>query len=362
MKSIPLVPKLACESATVCPINQGPCPGHCVFADVLSSVRLGIVIFDLRREALTFVNGSARALLERHGFAIDHRTLRALLVPAGVDPGALAEPLSPDPLTIDGRILGYTLYAARDHAWVFVRDVTEKLRLESIAESVELMNSLGFVFSAVRHELGNPINSLKAALTVLRRGLDRLGRDAIEAYVDRMLDEVKRVEHLLRGMKSFSMFERVEPSAIALAEFLSDFQRLVTEDADRRAIALRVACPTGLRVRADARALSQALLNLFANATEALDGIEQGEIAIDAAADDAIVRIRIADNGRGLPSDGESVLFKPFYTSKEHGTGLGLVITRKLLAKMEGTVSLERRSPRGVVATILLPVVASAAE
>jgi signal transduction histidine kinase len=56
------------------------------------------------------------------------------------------------------------------------------------------------------------------------------------------------------------------------------------------------------------------------------------------------------------------VLFKPFYTSKEHGTGLGLVITRKLLAKMEGTVSLERRSPRGVVATILLPVVASAAE
>lgn len=356
MNSLALVPSETCASHARCPISQGPCPGHCVFADLLSSVRLGIVLFDLDREALTFVNASARTLLEKHGFPIEYCALRALLVPAGVDPRALAGPIAADPLDLGGRKIGYTLYGAHAHAWVFVRDVTEKLRLESVAESVELMNSLGFVFSAVRHELGNPINSLNAALTVLRRGLDRLGREAIEAYVDRMLAEVKRVDHLLRRMKSFSMFERVDPKPIALGEFLNEFQGLVAPDARRRAIGLRVACEAEVQVSADARALTQALLNLFANAADALAGVDDPEITIDARVDDAIVRIRIADNGCGLPVDGESALFKPFYTSKEHGTGLGLVITRKLVAKMQGTVSLERRGARGAVAMVSLPV------
>lgn len=356
MTSIPMV----CAGSgsrvpTLCPISKESCPGFCIFADIMDSVRLGVVLFNLEQQTLAFVNSPAREMFKDVEQPISYASMLELLVPKGIDIRRFEPPLVPEPLHLNNHLLGYTLYQSRGYAWVFLRDITEKARLESIAEAVELMNSIGFVFSAVRHELGNPINSVKAALSVLRANLERFSREQIADYLDRMLVEVGRVEHLLRSMKSFSMFERTKPEPVDLGAFFGDYLRLIGSEAERRDIRLTIGCPPGTWALCDQRALQQVFLNLFANAADALEGREGSEVRIETGRADGLVRIRFGDNGPGLSEEQKEDLFKPFYTSKENGTGLGLVITRKLLVKMQGTIAMESREGQGTTAVITLP-------
>ena len=96
------------------------------------------------------------------------------------------------------------------------------------------MNSIGYVFSAVRHELGNPINSVKAALSVLRTNLDTFPREVVLEYLDRLGSELGRVEDLLRSLRSFSMYEQLEPTPVQLAPFIESFVALSRSDLERR--------------------------------------------------------------------------------------------------------------------------------
>jgi two-component system sporulation sensor kinase A len=70
---------------------------------------------------------------------------------------------------------------------------------------------------------------------------------------------------------------------------------------------------------------------------------------------DGIVRIEVEDNGCGIPEDKVKDLFKPFYTTKANGTGLGLVIVKKMITRMNGTIAIESRKDIGTVVTISLP-------
>ena len=78
-------------------------------------------------------------------------------------------------------------------------------------------------------------------------------------------------------------------------------------------------------------------------------------IAVSVSRSDGIVRIEVEDNGCGIPEDKVKDLFKPFYTTKASGTGLGLVIVKKMIARMNGTIAIESRRDMGTVVTISLP-------
>ena len=344
-----------CASARECPISHGACPGHCVFADVMESQRLGVVVFDLGRLEILFVNRSARELFERLGTGTGYDSLAELFLPWCLD-GTAVGFHSAEPLRIGDRLLGYTAYRARNLAWAFVRDITEKARLESIAAAVETMNNIGYVFSAVRHELGNPINSVKAALSVLRTNLGTYSEQRVAEYLERIAGEVGRVEKLLQSLKTFSIYECPEIQPVELEAFVRDFGDLVSEEVRRRDIALSVEVPGGCWAAADPRALQQVLLNLFANAVQAQDGgAARPSIRLSAACTEELVLLEVTDNGRGMTSEEAQNLFRPFYTSKEKGTGLGLVITRNLLTRMRGTISVKSREGDGATVTVTLP-------
>ncbi|HWR73265.1 MAG TPA: PAS domain S-box protein, partial [Nitrospirota bacterium] len=110
------------------------------------------------------------------------------------------------------------------------RDVTEKLRLESIAESVTSMNNIGYIFAGVRHEIGNPINSAKMMLSVLQLKLETAAKETIKNYVDRSLVEIGRVENLLRNLKNFNLYETPELRNLHLPSFMREFRNLISED------------------------------------------------------------------------------------------------------------------------------------
>ncbi|MFO0752264.1 MAG: PAS domain S-box protein [Thermodesulfovibrionales bacterium] len=236
------------------------------------------------------------------------------------------------------------------------RDVTEKTRLESIAEAVNTMNNIGYIFSGIRHEIGNPLNSMKAALTVVRGGLDSFDKGAVAAYLDRSLGEISRVEYLLKSLKSFNMHEKLDARDFDIVVFIGKFVALVKDDFVKKGISLATFEGPGVSLcHADPRALQQVLLNVLTNAADACEGAEDPRIYLTLLKVPRMVLLRIADTGAGMTEEQQRRIFNPFYTTKTHGTGLGLVIVKKMLAKMNGTIKVMSRKGEGTIVNILLP-------
>ncbi|MEW5745735.1 MAG: MASE3 domain-containing protein [Nitrospirota bacterium] len=241
--------------------------------------------------------------------------------------------------------------------YVYVkRDVTEKLRLESIAEAVNVMDNIGYIFSGIRHEMGNPINSMKMALRVLKANIGSYSSETISEYLERSLGELSRIEYLLKSLKSFTMYETPELQSVELRSFMDKLLPLVRDDFSKRGVSVTLSLAPGAeRCLADPRALQQVLLNIFTNAADACMGRPRSEIAITITADSGIILLKIADTGCGMTEEQQRDLFKPFRTSKEQGTGLGLVIAKRMLAMMGGTIQVTSTRGEGTVVEITLP-------
>lgn len=336
----------ACLPGKTCPISDGECPGHCVFADVMRSANLGILVFDSEHEKLFFANEEARRLLGQGGIPVEYGPAHDVFFKKYA-PDRAPRPGS-ESCRIGSRLVGFTAYSDGPMQWVFCRDISEKARLESIAEAVELTNSLGHVFNAVRHELGNPVNSSKMALSVLRRNFDRYDREQILSYVDGVLGELERVSDLLGSLRSFSLYEEVQPEPLEIDHFLRDFVHFVRRDYAEHGIRVELdpGAPSAL-ASADPRALRQVLLNVLANAADAVGKQEDARIVVRSHAHNGTVFVQVSDNGPGISDDVRDHLFESFATTKPHGTGLGLVIARKMLARMAATIELENSPTAG---------------
>jgi len=235
-------------------------------------------------------------------------------------------------------------------------DITEKKRLEAIAEAANLMDNLGYIFSGIRHEIGNPLNSVKMALSVLDRNLDRYPRQTIREFVSRSLAELSRVEYLLKAFKNFSMFETPRMESVNIGLFLNNFKSLIGEDFSRKRIHIFLDAPSeDVFVSTDPRAFHQVILNVMTNAADALVQAERPMIDIAVEKIPGFVRVQVRDNGCGMTPDEHRNLFRPFYTSKAQGTGLGLMIVKKMLSKMNSTIRVESRHLEGTTVTMTLP-------
>jgi len=236
------------------------------------------------------------------------------------------------------------------------RDVTDKVRLESIAESVNMMDNIGYIFSGVRHEIGNPINSINMTLSILKQKLGTIDQPAVNGYLNRALHEVSRIEYLLRTLRNFNMFEKPLVQNLQLRPFMEKFYALTSEDFRAKGIEIVTSIDKDVQsCYADPRVLQQVLINLLTNAADALDGRKNPKVTITIFRLDDGIRISMEDNGCGIPEDKLKNLFKPFYTSKVHGTGLGLVIVKKMISQMNGNIEISSRENVGSVVNIYLP-------
>jgi len=236
-------------------------------------------------------------------------------------------------------------------------NITEKKRLEAIAEAANLMDNLGYIFSGIRHEIGNPINSVKMALSVLSMNLDNYPRTKIREFVDRSQAEILRVEYLLKALKNFSMFESPQVEPVNIADFMNNFMALVQQDFIDKGVRIQLSvADDDIHARTDHRAFHQVMLNLLTNAADAFDSQENRRINVDVKRlSEDLIQVQVSDNGRGMSMAERQNLFRPFYTSKPHGTGLGLVIIKKMLAKMKSTIRIESNLGWGTTVIMCLP-------
>ncbi len=236
------------------------------------------------------------------------------------------------------------------------RDIMDKMRLEAIAEKVDAEKNNGFIFTGVRHEIGNVINSLVMLLGVLRAKLDTIDKSTVGEYLDRALEEVRKGSHLLRNLKNANLYEKPELRNIGMAAFMHKFIDLVKEDFTAKGIAITTNVDAGaLHCFTDPRLLHQILLNLMINASDALEGREHRKIGLTVSREGDSARIRVEDNGCGMSEQEVKNLFQPFHTTKAMGTGLGLVIVKKLLAAINGTIKVSSLKNVGTTVDITIP-------
>jgi C4-dicarboxylate-specific signal transduction histidine kinase len=227
-------------------------------------------------------------------------------------------------------------------------DVTERVRLEAVSEAVNTMNNIGYVFAGLRHEIGNPISATKMTLSVLKKKIDTYSKETIEEYVDRVLGEITRVEYLLGTLKSFNMYETPELGNVEMKPFMDKCLPLIADHFREKGITMEsIFSPEARWGYADPRALQQVMLNILSNASDAVEGRENPRIVINVSKAGNSIRITVTDNGCGISEEQRKKLFTPFFTNKASGTGLGLVIAKKLMTSMNGAIEIRSRRDEG---------------
>lgn len=343
------------NSGRNCPISKTPCLGECIYANILDDISVGIIGLDINRKEVFFQNKLAAGLFRS---TIDPKDYNALVSLLQIEQSLLSNERTVYKIVRYGsKFIGCTIYRISEmYLWIYVSNITEKVRLDAIAEAVNTMNNFGFIFSGIRHELGNPVNSIKTTISVLKNKIDSCSKENIIEYIDRALSDLNRVEGLLKDLKSFSMYENPEIKSVSIPDFIDNLLSMVERDFAKNRIKIRaIIRPDVESGFFDPRALQHVLLNILTNAFDALQGRESPEIVISIFKAAGRIIMRIKDNGAGISEDQKKHLFKPFSTTKMNGTGLGLVIVKKMMSKMNGMVEVESKENMGTIVTLDLP-------
>lgn len=336
------------------------CNAPCIFTDVLRDIDTGLIILDTINRDVFFKNKHAVKILEPLKAVHDYNGLCNLLC-ADLDnlqkPGRTRSRQTI--IRYEHRVLGYTVYRLpgdKRYISVFIQDITDRHRLAAIDEATEMMNNIGCLFSGIRHEIGNPLNSIKMALTVLQNNIHKYSPEEIDVYFHRISGEITKMEALLKSFKNFSMFEIPKTSDVDLTMFFDSLMHLLGGDIKSKNIDVQFdLAPDAQRAMVDTRALQHVTMNLFANAIDAMADVPNPQLVVRSRNQGDVIQLIIADNGCGMSDDLVRDAFKPFFTTKPHGTGLGLVISKKMLAQMNCGIDLESVKGKGTTFILTLP-------
>lgn len=327
--------------------------------NILENLDVGIIVANASDMQIIYLNKTGRIILSDGKKKPEKRLLRIFQDSVFKEMGE-GKKSSSRTIRLKDRVVGFTVYTVSPtQLCIIFRDITEKERMESIAQISNLMENLGFIFAGIQHEIANPINCLKMAITVLKAGITKFDQAKIESYLDRMLEDIGRVEYLLRSFKNFNMFEEPEIQPLEINSFMQRILHIMNQNfADYGVVVATKIRPDSLWIQADPRFIHHIFLNILTNACHALEGRTEPRIMIKGSHRAGLVRISIEDNGCGMTREQKKNLFRPFFTTKPKGTGLGLVITKRLLSGINGTIEVDSRHEIGT--TVILHLQKSA--
>jgi signal transduction histidine kinase len=244
-----------------------------------------------------------------------------------------------------GRVLAVSASRLQGEAGGFILsllDVTDMRRAEHRARENERLAALGGMAGGLLHELGNPLAALAMYLDLLRPlATSSEGQD----LVARALREDARLREFLEDFRVFAGLAPLRVETVDLAEIVKSAAEPLSWTSDAPP-------PVGEgRARGDARLLVHAARNLLRNALEA----GPGRIVVEIASDADAARIAVADDGPGLSADALERILQPFHTTKPHGTGLGLMIARRVAELHGGRLEALSRPGEGARFTLRWP-------
>lgn len=266
-------------------------------------------------------------------------------------PRALYEAISAGRLAVwSGAILGGlflygTLFWLTRRADNLIREQQEQL------VNSETLAAVGEMGSAVAHGIRNPLASIRSSAEL---ALETATPETAEPARD-IIAEVDRMEEWVRELLSYARPMAAQPNPIdaaaLFAKCVADFER----ESTRRGITIKSRVAGGLPpVLADGLLLSQVLGSLVANAMEAIG--EGGRIDLSADRKDTQVLLRVIDSGPGMAADQLPRSFKPFFTTKAKGLGVGLPLAKRIIERLGGVIRVTSRPGWGTTVELQLPV------
>jgi signal transduction histidine kinase len=234
------------------------------------------------------------------------------------------------------------------------------------------VEQLSRLLGELAHEIKNPLSTIKVNLRLIGEELAGAGcekgrqeSNAVNNGLSRarrklavVQNEADRLEEILDGFLCYADRSHPQAADVDINTLVGDMVDFYSPQAHSHSITLRHQLHSRpLVCRVDGGMLKQAILNLFINAQQAIDN--GGELMVRTGCDKNFAQIQISDTGTGIPPERISRIFDVFYSSRPHGTGLGLPTARKIIELHKGTITVASEQGKGTQFTIRLPLSAA---
>lgn len=216
------------------------------------------------------------------------------------------------------------------------------------AKQTEALKTLGIFTTGIAHEVRNPLTSIKGYASLLEKKLQ--GRPEAK-YVVPIRSEADRLELLVKDLLTFGRPSPIQPVTFDLAEFFGSLGELMSQQLEEGHAVLDLQVPH-ITVTWDARQTEQMFMNLLQNAIQSLQDKNGGTVTVVARTDADRVIVEVRDTGVGIRDEDKPKMFTPFFTTKEHGTGLGLPISQKIASIHNGVITYESSAGVGTTFTV----------
>jgi len=225
--------------------------------------------------------------------------------------------------------------------------------VEQIAQAVhkDRLAAIGLLSASINHEIKSPLFVIKGyAETLLDRlengGLDQLSNEErnerLRKTLQKTIEQTERIVDIAQRLTEFSKppTDRDVSETVSLNDVLDNVFSFVEHGLKADNIKVEKEIRNGISVRANRKQIEQIFLNLIINASQAMEH-QTGLIRIEASERNDTVKVLVRDTGSGIPPDKLNSIFEPFFTTKESGTGLGLYVTKQLVERNKGKISVE---------------------
>jgi two-component system sensor histidine kinase HydH len=259
----------------------------------------------------------------------------------------------------DTRRLGVTISPVRaaeekiNGAICLLSDLTELAALQEQIEFKKHLAALGELSAGIAHEFKNALATISGYAQMIR---SEAADGEISDHAERILEQTRNITHVVTEFLKFARPLEISDETVELEPLIG---RAIDEIASAEpGVSVRAEGNFGT-VAGDEGLLKQAILNLARNAAEACAGKKDGRVVVRGeiirGADATVQRITVLDNGSGIAADDLPNLFHPFFTTKAHGTGLGLAVVQKIIVQHGGQVEARNLPSGGAAFIVTLP-------
>jgi signal transduction histidine kinase len=221
----------------------------------------------------------------------------------------------------------------------------------------EKLASIGRMAATIAHEIRNPLTSVK--LNIQKVAEEESFAESVKAHLGLSLEGIDQIERFIKELLNFTRVPELSLERWPIEQVVEESLKLLRETLARKKVVVEATYAEGLpQIHVDGDKMRQVFLNVLRNAHEALEAGGKISIVCEPVVEGGKrkVRIRISDNGPGIPEKDRENIFEPFFSTKPSGFGLGLANARKIVEQHNGTIRVGKKRGPGSTFVILIPV------